>query len=130
MSTSAIPSNHDDGTGIFADDVIMDGQLPIGNEEVRVRVLHEHADDAVKACKSSPVMAMAERVAAVEACKYADEVIPDAPIVIDEEFLTRHRIDMVFHGHTEAEDHLYRESTFDYCDRLSHSRHNGRCIKN
>ena len=73
-------------------------------------VVGVHADDAViKAYKSSPVMAMAERVAAVEACKYADEVIPDAPIVIDEEFLTRHRIDMVFHGHTEAEDHLYRE---------------------
>ena len=72
-------------------------------------VVGVHSDDAVKAYKSSPVMAMAERVAAVEACKYADEVIPDAPIVIDEEFLTRHRIDMVFHGHTEAEDHLYRE---------------------
>ena len=52
-------------------------------------VVGVHADDAViKAYKSSPVMAMAERVAAVEACKYADEVIPDAPIVIDEEFLT------------------------------------------
>ena len=41
-------------------------------------VVGVHSDDAVKAYKSSPVMAMAERVAAVEACKYADEVIPDA----------------------------------------------------
>ena len=52
-------------------------------------------------------MTLAERVSSIEACKYAAEVIPETPTIIDEDFMAKHNIDMVFHGHTEAEDHLY-----------------------
>ena len=68
-----------------------------------------HSDEGVESYKRTPVMTLAERVAAIEACKYAAEVIPEAPTIIDEDFMTKHKIDMVFHGHTEAEDHLYRD---------------------
>ena len=67
-----------------------------------------HSDETVAAYRRTPVMTMAERVAAVEACKYADQVISDAPTTIDDDFMIRHQIDMVFHGHTDAEEHLYR----------------------
>ena len=60
-----------------------------------------HSDADVEAYRRSPLMTMPERVAAVE--KYVSEVIPEAPTVIEEEFMERHKIDMVFDGHTEAQ---------------------------
>ncbi len=68
-----------------------------------------HSDDEVELYKRTPVMSMIERVAAVEACKYVTEVIPGAPTIIDEDFINEHNLDMIFHGHTEDEDHLYKD---------------------
>ena len=68
-----------------------------------------HSDVEVESYKRTPVMSMPERVAAVEACKYVTEVIPGAPTVIDEDFILKHNIDMVFHGHREDEDDLYND---------------------
>jgi len=70
-------------------------------------VVGVHSDAEVEGYKRTPVMTLDERVAAVQACKYVTEVIPAAPTIIDEDFMATHAIDMVFHGHTEAEDHLY-----------------------
>ena len=72
-------------------------------------VVGVHSDVEVEGYKRTPVMTMEERVAAVEACKYITDVIPGAPTIIDEDFLKKHDIDMVFHGHTEEEDHLYKD---------------------
>jgi len=71
-------------------------------------VVGVHSDVEVESYKRTPVMTLSERVAAVEACKYVTEVISGAPTVIDEDFIIKHNIDMVFHGHTEEEDDLYR----------------------
>ena len=68
-----------------------------------------HSDEEVEGYKRTPVMTMDERVAAVGACKYVAEVIPAAPTIIDESFINKHSIDMVFHGHTQEEDHLYHD---------------------
>ena len=68
-----------------------------------------HSDEEVEDYKRTPVMTMDERVAAVGACKYVAEVIPAAPTIIDEDFINKHNIDMVFHGHTQEEDHLYHD---------------------
>ena len=68
-----------------------------------------HSDEEVEDYKRTPVMTMDERVAAVGACKYVAEVIPAAPTIIDEDFMNKHNIDMVFHGHTQEEDHLYHD---------------------
>ena len=70
-------------------------------------VVGVHADDDVELYKRTPVMTLAERVAAVEACRFVSHVIASAPLVIDEAFMALHNIDMVFHGHTPEEDHLY-----------------------
>jgi cytidyltransferase-like protein len=57
-----------------------------------------HSDATVQEYKRAPVMTMLERVRVVEACRYVDEVIPDAPLSVTREWLGRHRIDLVVHG--------------------------------
>ena len=41
---------------------------------------------------------MKERVDTVSSCRHVDEVIPDAPFIVDQEWITAHRIDLVVHG--------------------------------
>jgi glycerol-3-phosphate cytidylyltransferase-like family protein len=41
---------------------------------------------------------MEERIRMVEACRYVDEVLPDAPLIADEAWIRQHRIDLVAHG--------------------------------
>jgi glycerol-3-phosphate cytidylyltransferase-like family protein len=52
-------------------------------------------------------MNMEERVEVVAACKYVEKVIPDAPLHISEEYMNKHKIDMVFHGHSQEEEEKY-----------------------
>ena len=69
-----------------------------------------HSDATVESYKRRPVMTMAERIAVVEACGYVDEVIADAPLSISEEWIERHRIDIVVHGDDiddEATERMY-----------------------
>lgn len=56
------------------------------------------SDESAAAYKRRPIMTMAERVTLVEACRYVDEVVPGAPLVVDDDFLAAHRIDVVVHG--------------------------------
>ena len=57
-----------------------------------------HSDDTVESYKRRPLMTMAERMAVVAGCRYVDEVVADAPLVVDEAWLKTHRIDVVVHG--------------------------------
>jgi cytidyltransferase-like protein len=56
------------------------------------------SDETVAAYKRQPVMTLAERVAVIAACKYVDEVVPDAPYRVTTEFLDEHDIALVVHG--------------------------------
>jgi cytidyltransferase-like protein len=56
------------------------------------------SDEVASAYKRKPIMNLAERVAVVEACRYVDEVLPNAPYRITTEFLDEHRISVVVHG--------------------------------
>ncbi|CAH9104571.1 unnamed protein product [Cuscuta europaea] len=47
--------------------------------------------------KGKTVMTEEERYESLRHCKWVDEVIPDAPWVINQEFLDKHRIDFVAH---------------------------------
>ncbi|XP_021713827.1 choline-phosphate cytidylyltransferase 2-like [Chenopodium quinoa] len=47
--------------------------------------------------KGKTVMNEAERYESLRHCKWVDEVIPDAPWVVDQEFLDAHKIDYVAH---------------------------------
>jgi cytidyltransferase-like protein len=54
-----------------------------------------HNDETIIRYKRHPVMTMEERIIVIEACKYVDRVIPNAPLQITEEFLNKYNIDMV-----------------------------------
>lgn len=49
-------------------------------------------------------MSLDERVAVIEACRFVDEVIPDAPLRLTAEFLAEHDLSLVVHGDDLAEE--------------------------
>jgi cytidyltransferase-like protein len=57
-----------------------------------------HSDATAAAYKREPILTMDERIRVVEACRYVDEVVADAPLIIDEPWIRKHRIDLVAHG--------------------------------
>ncbi|CEP07566.1 hypothetical protein [Parasitella parasitica] len=57
--------------------------------------------------KGKTVMTDLERYEAVRHCKWVDEVVPDAPWFVDQEFLDSHQIDYVAH---DAEPYQSKES--------------------
>ena len=67
-----------------------------------------HADDVVMSYKRRPTLTVEERVLAVRGCRYVDEVIPNAPLVVDTAWIERHRIDLVAHADDFDEDELDR----------------------
>lgn len=56
------------------------------------------SDEVVAAYKRRPIMTLAERVTVVEACRYVDEVLPDAPYRVTTEFLDEHDLAVIVHG--------------------------------
>ncbi len=56
------------------------------------------SDETAAAYKRRPIMSLTERVAVIEACRYVDEVIPDAPDRLTPAFLDEHELALVVHG--------------------------------
>ena len=48
--------------------------------------------------KKKPIMTHQERMDVVASCKWVDEIIPDVPWVLTEEFLQQYEIDVVCHN--------------------------------
>ena len=65
-----------------------------------------HSDETVQNYKRSPIMTMEERISVVASCRYVDEVIPDAPLIIDLKWIEKHNIHLVVHGDDFSEDLL------------------------
>ena len=57
-----------------------------------------HRDDVTLAYKRQPILTMEERIASVAGCRYVDDVLPDAPLIVDQAWVEKHRIDLVVHG--------------------------------
>ena len=72
-------------------------------------VVGVHSDKSVESYKRAPILTMDERVKIIESCKYVDLVIKDAPLIITEDYLNEHRIDMVFHAHSLKNESIYKE---------------------
>ena len=69
-----------------------------------------NADDEAATHKRRPVQPMEDRIAAVAACTYVDEVVPNAPWVFDATWIEKYQIDLVVHGDDYSEEqqrHLY-----------------------
>jgi cytidyltransferase-like protein len=56
------------------------------------------ADEDVARYKRTPIMNVQERAQSVSGCKYVDEVIPNCPYCVTQEFIEQHNIDLVIHG--------------------------------
>jgi len=54
-------------------------------------------DDITHDKKGPTVMTDVERYNALRHCRYVDEVCPNSPLIIDEDFIQRHKIDFVAH---------------------------------
>ena len=63
-----------------------------------------HSDEVVSGYKRTPIMSMEERIETVSSCRYVDEVVPDAPLAVDQEWLNKHRVDLVVHGDDFSDD--------------------------
>lgn len=64
------------------------------------------SDEDVASYKRKPILSLEERAAAVEACKYVDEVFIAPPLRTTEEWLKKHKIDAVVHGDDFEEELL------------------------
>ena len=65
-----------------------------------------HGDDDVQAHKRIPILTMEERVASVAGCRYADEVLPNAPWVTSRDWIEKHNIQLVVHGDDYSQEDL------------------------
>jgi cytidyltransferase-like protein len=65
-------------------------------------VVGVNSDESITKCKGPPVMNDAERLAMIEACKFVDEVVPNVPYIMSDEYvrwvIQAYRIDYVVHG--------------------------------
>jgi ethanolamine-phosphate cytidylyltransferase len=61
-----------------------------------------NSDASITECKGAPLMTDDERLTMVSCCKFVDEVVPDCPYIMNEEYLhwaiERYQIDYVIHG--------------------------------
>ena len=64
------------------------------------------SDETAQANKRIPIMNMEERVASAAGCRYVDEVVPDAPWIIDLAWIEKHRIDLVVHGDDYSQEQI------------------------
>ena len=67
-----------------------------------------HSDETVESYKRKPVLSMKNRMKVVSACRYVDQVIPNAPFRITENYLKNYNISIVAtpDNRTEAQYHL------------------------
>lgn len=64
------------------------------------------SDDDATDDKRHPILTLKERMAVVAACKYVDEAIPNAPWIVDSDWIAQHRIDLVVHGDDYSEKEM------------------------
>ena len=72
------------------------------------------SDETVQTNKGKSILNMEERVASVSGCRYVDEVVPDAPWIIDRAWIKKHKIDLVVSSgphHQDSGEAKIREST-------------------
>jgi cytidyltransferase-like protein len=68
-----------------------------------------HSDETVQNYKCTPILTMYERAEVIDACKYVDKIILNAPEIITEDYLNKHDIDLVVHAHAESKCSKYNK---------------------
>ena len=57
-----------------------------------------HSDEEVASYKRRPIINEKDRYEIVENCRLVDKIIKGSPLLITEEFIKKHNIDLVVHG--------------------------------
>jgi len=61
-----------------------------------------NSDESITECKGPPLMNDEDRMTMVQSCKFVDQVIPNCPYIMNQEYLDwvvrEHKIDFVVHG--------------------------------
>ncbi|KAI8901187.1 hypothetical protein BC833DRAFT_578796 [Globomyces pollinis-pini] len=74
-------------------------------EEGTFVIVGVHGDDTLeKADSRYPILNVQERALSVLACRYVDDIILDSPLVIDQSFIDKHKIDIVCNAVLENAD--------------------------
>ncbi len=66
-------------------------------------------DELTRKMKGPTVLCDWERYESLRHCKWVDEVIPNAPWVIDEKFIKKHKIDYVVHDDNPYPGDVYEQ---------------------
>ena len=64
------------------------------------------SDEDITRWKRPPILNLEDRIAVVAACKFVDEAIPNAPWIIDADWIALHNIDLVVHGDDYTDQEL------------------------
>ncbi len=64
------------------------------------------SDEEATTYKRKPIMTLEERINAVESCKYVGEVIGNVPLILTEEFIKEHNINVVVHGDDYTQEQI------------------------
>ena len=76
-------------------------------------------DDDASSYKRRPIINQDERIAIVQSIKHVDAIICPCPLVVTEEFMDRHKIDLVVHGFANESDRLNQYKFFEIPIRLN-----------
>ena len=63
-----------------------------------------HSNEVVESYKRTPILSMEERMACVAGCRYVNEVIPNAPLQPDADWIAKHNIDLIAHGDDASDE--------------------------
>ena len=66
-----------------------------------------HSDTTVASYKRRPIIPMDQRVAMVSELRCVDQVIPNAPLTLTQQYIDKHSIDLVVHGDDMSKANAY-----------------------
>ncbi len=79
------------------------------------------SDEDATGYKRKPILTLEERVNAVKACKYVDEVIAGSPLIATKDFLEKHKIDVVVHGNDYTQEQMEAYYSYPISKGLFHT---------
>jgi len=62
--------------------------------------------------KRKPIYDETNRKILIQSCKYVDKIIMNSPLIINEEFINKHNIDLICHGFYDLNDVKKQEEFF------------------
>lgn len=71
------------------------------------------SDNSATDYKREPIFADDDRYALLKACRYVDQVIYNAPLIVTRDFLDQYKIDLVVHGFSDMKDLKKQQPFFE-----------------